>query len=427
MDEKIIGEDLRDLKTRLRECPTIFSREDLESGTDTIGGYEVIKLKEGGLGVTYKVFSVRKKKFVVLKVSKKGQGVDPGEILFGKKQGEKKLLLSSFLKTHYTGSDIIISEFCERGDLRKKKYARRVIEKHFEKLLGAVGELHRNNIAHRDIKPANIFVRKNGWAVLGDFGLAKEIPSEDRIFGKAGTPYYNSPGLLLKRKTSLELNDAWALGITFYECIVGKHPFKQLGGFGEYKNKEARDIYCKNVAENIVKHPGHWRKIILEELNGVVPPVDTPIVEAIAQLTEPDQNLAKSIGQILEDFVHESVKSSREHIRQNKDDGRETFWETDREDRKLSEKSHDHAFPSETEDKVVEEYRGRNRRETKGEVEKESEMLKGIREAEKLVELIDVMDIEEKKTGEMEKLVEATEAMDIHRKITKKVDGRTKS
>ena len=45
-------------------------------------------------------------------------------------------------------------------------------------LMDALEVVHDNNIAHRDIAPDNIYIRKDGTAVLLDFGAAKQTLSQ---------------------------------------------------------------------------------------------------------------------------------------------------------------------------------------------------------------------------------------------------------
>ena len=79
---------------------------------------------------------------------------------------------------------------------------------------------------HRDLKPANAMVREDNSLALIDFGLAKgdnstsiTVPGEMH-----GTPYYMSPEQI-EDKPFDEQSDLYALGVIFYEMLVGERPF----------------------------------------------------------------------------------------------------------------------------------------------------------------------------------------------------------
>jgi serine/threonine protein kinase len=85
-------------------------------------------------------------------------------------------------------------------------------------------------ILHRDIKPQNIQVKPNGKAKLTGFAIAKS--SEDKqsmgltgVGFTIGTPEYMSPEQI-KTPDDLDFrSDLYALGVVFYECLVGELPF----------------------------------------------------------------------------------------------------------------------------------------------------------------------------------------------------------
>jgi serine/threonine protein kinase len=85
-------------------------------------------------------------------------------------------------------------------------------------------------ILHRDIKPQNIQVKPNGEAKLTGFAIAKS--SEDKqsmgltgVGFTIGTPEYMSPEQI-KTPDDLDFrSDLYALGVVFYECLVGELPF----------------------------------------------------------------------------------------------------------------------------------------------------------------------------------------------------------
>src|SRR5262249_41693581 len=107
-------------------------------------------------------------------------------------------------------------------------------------VLGAMRGLaaaHAAGIVHRDVKPANILVARDGRVKLADFGVAKlqddpaAPPAEDRLTqltqpGSAiGTPAYMAP----EQARGLDVDgkaDVFALGVTFYELLTARLPYK---------------------------------------------------------------------------------------------------------------------------------------------------------------------------------------------------------
>ena len=52
-------------------------------------------------------------------------------------------------------------------------------------------------LLHRDVKPSNIFIDAAGAACLGDFGLARPLPSsKNTLTGETGTYLYMSPEMI---------------------------------------------------------------------------------------------------------------------------------------------------------------------------------------------------------------------------------------
>src|SRR3984957_3574439 len=94
-----------------------------------------------------------------------------------------------------------------------------------------IGRLHERGLVHKDIKPANIVldpVTEQVW--LTGFGIASRLPRERQAPEPpefiAGTLAYMAPEQTGRMNRSVDSrSDLYALGVTFYQMLIGELPF----------------------------------------------------------------------------------------------------------------------------------------------------------------------------------------------------------
>jgi len=100
-----------------------------------------------------------------------------------------------------------------------------------ERLLRAVGMLHRRQILHRDIKPENLLLGDDGELRLLDFGLAYCAGlSEDQPSALPGTPSYIAPEAF-RGDAPTPQQDLYATGVTLYFLLTGHYPYGEIEAF----------------------------------------------------------------------------------------------------------------------------------------------------------------------------------------------------
>ena len=257
-----------------------FEHYQLVTGEDG----KPVELGRGAMGVTYKAFDVDLHCPVTLKViSERYLGDESARLRFLREARAAASVhhpnVASVLHLGRTGSSYFYTmEFVEGETLEHliRRSGRVEVKLALEiatQVAAGLAAVHEQNLVHRDIKPGNIMVRlKDEGSItekIIDLGLAKAVsePSFQTAIstpeGFVGTPEFASPeqlaGLTLDTRS-----DLYSLGVTLWEMLTGRTPFR--GTPGE------------------VMHQHQHRPLPLEELEDV----PQPLVVLLEVLLEKD-------------------------------------------------------------------------------------------------------------------------------------------
>ena len=157
-------------------------------------------------------------------------------------QKNKYYVVSEFLNGVVL-SDLLTGQFKDKDGIEipyaKQLYTEYISEKEktsieiIKCVLSGILALHDKGYIHRDIDPTNIMVTDEGTIKLIDFGIAKyvrslgtidkSLTSTGKFIGKAE---FASPELVLGDVRNQGYpTDIYAIGILFYQLLVGKLPF----------------------------------------------------------------------------------------------------------------------------------------------------------------------------------------------------------
>jgi eukaryotic-like serine/threonine-protein kinase len=221
----------------------------IASGT-SLGRYEIrSRIGAGGMGEVYLAKDTSLDRVVALKIL-------PPEIASDQQRMQRFVqeaksasglnhpnILTIFEIGEAVGSYFIATEFIDGVTLRQHMASRRLkLSEALDiaaQVAAALAAAHAVGIIHRDVKPENIMLRKDGYAKLLDFGLAKPTERQASLVDTEaqtqmlvntspgmvmGTVSYMSPeqarGFMLDART-----DIWSLGCVLYEMVAGRVPF----------------------------------------------------------------------------------------------------------------------------------------------------------------------------------------------------------
>ena len=115
----------------------------------------------------------------------------------------------------------------------------------FSEVCDGISFAHSQGIVHLDIKPSNIQITDHSEVIVFDWGLARDLRSEegyesyfDEIF--AGSPGYTAPEQILSDNDNMdEQTDIYSLGAILFKILTGSSP---------WKNKDLEQVLKDTIA-----------------------------------------------------------------------------------------------------------------------------------------------------------------------------------
>ncbi len=201
-----------------------------------IGHYKILeKLGEGGMGVVYKATDTKLDRLVALKFLPDELTKSASDTARFVQEAKAAAALNhpSICTIHgieeSDGKQFIVLEFVDGQTLGEK--GRSINQKQAIdiaiQIADGLAAAHEKGIVHRDIKPDNIMIRKDGIALVMDFGLAKlrGVTNLTQQGSTVGTARYMSPEQVQGEEID-HRSDIFSLGVLMYELFSGQLPFK---------------------------------------------------------------------------------------------------------------------------------------------------------------------------------------------------------
>lgn len=161
-----------------------------------------------------------------------------------------------------------------------------------EQIAKPLGYAHKHGFIHRDVKPANILFRKDGSAVLSDFGIAKGLSDNTQLTALGwtlGTPNYMSPEQALGQPVDAR-SDLYSLGIVFFEILTGTRPYQAEDSFRTamlhvqepIPRLPAAKAYCQDLVDRLMAKKPDERFSTAEELVDAIEHLRAPQVAVVS-------------------------------------------------------------------------------------------------------------------------------------------------
>ena len=207
---------------------------------DQFDRYQIrASLAQGGMGSIYRAVDVTTGQEVAIKVPDASLIGDPAQ--FERFQRELEVMQTlrhpalqhGLASGQFNRTPFLVTELVNGQSMRQWVQQHAPVppdeaSRLMRQIADAIAFCHENGVIHRDLKPENILITADGSPIIIDFGLALTKNAHRVTYSNltvaAGTPEYMAPEQVEGQRGD-QRTDLYALGIMFYELLVGKPPF----------------------------------------------------------------------------------------------------------------------------------------------------------------------------------------------------------
>lgn len=231
-----------------RDAPESNRSEWLDAMSAALPHYEILlELDSGGQGVVYEALHVPANRRVAIKILRDGPIASPQQIARFNREIEMvaRLRHPNIVTLHETGTALgrpyFVMEFIDGWPVDEhavvdRPSVRRVVE-WFERVCLAVSHAHQRGVIHRDLKASNILIDETGEPRVLDFGLAKDLRTNDDHTDAGqvlGTLPYLAPEQVTQGGAEADVRtDVYAIGVALYKTLTGRFPYNVSGSTKE--------------------------------------------------------------------------------------------------------------------------------------------------------------------------------------------------
>lgn len=208
--------------------------------------YEIVDIVgEGGMGKVYRAYDPNMDRYVALKVLKPEVPES-----FRRRFRREAVIAADFSHPNLTrvldvgsvrstGLEWMTMEYLRGRDLGQiidtgRRMPFPLLIDIFQQTLDALDYIHVRRIVHCDLKPDNIFVTRDPYnrriviVKLIDFGICRSLePPFELMRELSGDPRYMAPEQTILNGWIDHRADLYALGLSLYETLTGRHPFEE--------------------------------------------------------------------------------------------------------------------------------------------------------------------------------------------------------